>query len=290
MKISKNSRLKKPNHTSVAQRDNELIISTPAGKKTLSGEHTEISQLLITESDGETEFAEIVKHPNETNLAVAELLCEEGILYPVEQLEALDLTDSHRGLFETTLLSLPSKRRDTFAEDVCATNIDLRGYTGFTEHTIDRIGDIGWDIGLGPRKTESDIILFLEAETTSQRTRERVNEDWLEDDGVLVRIDLNSRSLEVGPILTPSSTACLDCLTTREEMNEAKPGFDYTSLDEGLPYDSNLVVHFGTRLLVQVATAQLPAGIGGRIRAVNPATLEFSQTRLFGVPGCESCE
>lgn len=290
MKISENTRLKAPNHTNAAQRDDELIISTPVGKKTLSGEHTEISRLLIAESDGETEFVDIVEQPNETNLAIAELLYEEGILYPAEQLEALNLSELYLGLFETILLSMPPSRRDTFAEDVCTTSIVVRGDTRLTEHTIERIGDIGWDIGFGTQGTEPDVILFLEAETTSRETRERVNQDWLAGDGVLIRLGLDSQSMELGPILTPDTSACLDCLTTREEINEAMPGFNYTALDEGLPYDSDLLIHYGTRLLVQTSTAQIPAGIGGRIKTINPATLAFSKMKLLGVPGCESCE
>jgi hypothetical protein len=290
VRISENTRLKTPNHTSISEQDDELIISTPAGKQTLSGEYVEISRLLISESDGETEFIDIVEQPNETNLAVAELLYEEGILYPVEQLEALTFTNPYRGLFETVLLSMAPERRDGFAEEIRSTTIEVRGNTKLIEHILNRIGDIGWDIDSGIKKTDPDIILFVETETTSQRIREQVNEDWIESDGVLLRIGLDSRSLEIGPILTPSSTACLKCLTTREEINDAKPEYDYTSLSKEIPYDSRLIVHFGVRLLVQVATAKLPAGLGGRIKTLNPATLGFSQTRLFGVPGCESCE
>jgi hypothetical protein len=286
--LSGSNQLKVPNQTRVAFNEGKLVISYPNGKKTLTGEHAEISKYIIEESDGSTELSEIVETMDGLKAAVAEVLYEAGIVYPKKLLEPLSLDNCQESVSESILLSLENSERQMFAADVTDTTVRIRGDDSIVADLHSALNPIGWDIDIGEEK-KPDVIVYIETDGVQKETRKAVNREWQKTDSVLIRAALDGRSVEIGPILTQAAQSCLECLTTREQINSTVPQLDFQSLAEGQTYEMRFIDHLVFQLLLQTVTRTIPASLTGRIKTINMATLDYSQSYLLGIPGCESC-
>lgn len=288
LKLTPNSKLKTPNHTQVAEIEGKLVVSSISGTKTLSGTHANLSREIISASDGTTELRQIPSGRDEEKVAIAEILCNDGLAYRSGLLDPLQLNEYQRSLFEDVVLSADADDREALLERVRAESIWFTGNRTVTERIRRDSESIGLDVVT--EHEDADIIVFCESGGDLVEKREDVNRKWIESDSVLVRAALDGLTFEVGPILTPSAQACLECLTTRESINDSRPDLAYKTVVMEPTYDIALLNHYLLRLIVQTAAEMLPSNISGRIVHVNGSTLEQQQSVLLGVPGCEVCE
>lgn len=284
--LSAQTCLKVPNNTRFAFHDDDLVLSGVTGTKTISGEHVCHAKSLLEAVDGETELGEIADGMGSTTAAVAEALCEEGVLYPAALLDPLGLDEQYVSLFESILLSLPRSERESFAADITSTTVRVRGDGTLVDEVGPKLRSIGWEVDTAGAPTDSDVILYLE---TDPGERAPVNREWLASTAVLVRIALDGDSIEVGPILTPSANACLDCLTRREEMNDVASDLGYQPLNPARTHGMGIVENVTLRLTAQAAAAALPPSFEGTIKTLRLSTLEYRESHLLAVPGCEGC-
>lgn len=288
VRLTPNSKLKTPNHTQVAEIEGKLVVSSVSGTKTLSGAHADLSREIISASDGTTELRQIPSGRDEEKVAIAEILCNDGLAYRSGLLDSLQLNEYQRSLFEDVVLSADAGDREALVERVRAESIWFTGNRTVTERIRRDAESIGLDVVT--EHEDADIIVFCESGGDLVEKREDVNRKWIESESVLVRAALDGLTFEVGPILTPSAQACLECLTTRESINDSRPDLAYETVVTEPTYDIALLNHYLLRLIVQTAAEMLPSNISGRIVHVNGSTLEQQQSVLLGVPGCEICE
>lgn len=289
--LTRQSHLRVPAHTQIAYVNDELVISNATGSKTLSGEHVTVVTAILEQCDGCTELGTIADQVDdkEAALAVAEVLCEQDIVYPMEYLSPFDLDDRHRSLFETVLLSLDTAERHSFAVTVRDTTIEMRGDQVVTKKLVDQLQCIEWNVTTETTDSEPDVMVFIETDATRAIKRETVNEDWLDSDAVLIRFGTFGTAVEVGPVLTPCSRACLKCLTTRREMNNATSDFEYDTIQQSLPYGTEFIEQTLTRLICQATFELIPAPLVGQLVSIDLSTLNQHRGNLLGIPGCEAC-
>ncbi|MBX0302702.1 hypothetical protein [Haloarcula salinisoli] len=284
--ITTESKLKVPNLTAMAEYEDDIVVSGITGTKTLSGGAARLSSEILDASDGETPLREVVPAIGDaaTAVAIAEALYEDGILYPVELLDPFDVDEGHRSLLESLLLGLDVTQRPAFASRVQETTIGLYGDPTVAEALREPLEAIGCSLD----DPDPDVMVFVETEST--RDRREVNRDWLDSEATLVRARLRGSTVEIGPLLTPSSDACLECLTTRAELNDAHQRLDYRSIVSASTYETAFCGHVLTRLALQAGLDRIPPELVGEIRRFDCRTFEHTSARLLGVPGCEACD
>jgi hypothetical protein len=286
MTITTDTRLKVPNLTAVAEHDGDIVVSGVSGTKTLSGDEARASSEILAASDGETPLREVVPAVGDeaTALAVAEILYADGLLYPTELLDPFDVDETHRSLLESLLVTLDVKRRSAFARRLQESSIGLYGDPTVSEALREPLGAIGCTLDT----TDPDVVVFVETEST--RDRPEVNREWLDTDATLIRARLRGSNVEIGPVLTPSSDACLACLTTRTELNEAHQRLDFRTTVPAPTYETAFCTHVLTRLTLQASLDRIPPALVGEIHRFDLRTFDHDTARLLGVPGCEACD
>jgi hypothetical protein len=257
-----------------------------AGTKTISGETATLSRDVIEASDGHTPLRDIFDTVGDeaTTLAIAEVLCGDDILYPAALLDAFDVEPHHYGLLESLLLAVERSDRAEFASAVQNLTVDVRGDRTVAAALREPLSAIGCPIN----DTDPDVLVFCER--PGGEDRESVNRAWLDSDATLVRARLSGASVSVGPVLTQSSPACLSCLTTREELNDAGERLNYRVVGDAPSYGTAFLAHVLTRLALQAGLGIIPAELVGHIVRLDVQTLDHGRARLLGVPGCEACD
>lgn len=284
--ITPETRLKLPNRTAIATYEDDIVVSGVADTKTISGETATLSRHVIEASDGQTPLRDIVDTVGDeaTTLAIAEALCGDDILYPAALLDPFDVESHHYGLLESLLLAVEQSERAEFASAVRNLTVDIRGEETVAAALRDPLSAIGCPID----DTDPDVLVFCEGPSGDER--EAVNHTWLDSDATLVRARLSGASVSVGPVLTQSSPACLACLTTREELNDAGERLNYHVVGDAPSYGTAFLTHVLTRLSLQAGLGVVPAELVGHIVRLNVQTLDHGRARLLGVPGCEACD
>lgn len=281
--------LQTPKNTRIASQEESLVVSGVFGTKTIRGAAVPIARALIEQCDGTTPLGDLVEGMDNAGTAVAEKLCEDGILYPISWLASLDPPVHHRSLFESVLLSTEADKRDTFAENILSQTIAIRGDEIATKQLASTFRKVGWTVDTDQASEAPDIILYAETTATKSSKRTSVNNAWLDSDSVLVRVASESDAIEVGPLLTTTANACLECLATREAMNTADNEFEYETVNPGSSYDFTAVEDLLLGLICRVAAGCLPPEMVGVIKRIDLQTLEQHESSLLGVPGCEYC-
>lgn len=282
--LSGSSILRRPSATRLGSTDDQLVVESAANTNTLSGESAAICRQIITASDGTTKLESIPTDAEPaTVVALAEELWSAGILYPETLFESLSFDDRYRSLFERTVLALPLDERQSFVDGLSETAVHVGGDTVLAEALLPKIDPVTWDAEI---KT-ADIVVFVDP--GSRADSERISRQWLDSDAVLIRLSLQGTALEVGPILTPASQSCLSCLTTRESINDMERQIEYESLDSSVTSERIILQQILARLVIQSAAELLPAPLIDRIITLDLRTLDRTQSRLFGVPGCDIC-
>lgn len=288
LSLTGDSVLAVPQGTSIAEHDGQVIVSGPVGHKTLSGKTAPLSRRVIEAADGSTRLdviADTIGGGDDGRIyAVADRLWEAGILYPTELLAPFDVDDAKRNLLESIVLSMDAERRWDVFRTLADESVALRGDSTLTGMVSGSVESMGMEVG-GP---SPDVIVY--AETEGSTDRGTVNRDWLDSEATLVRVGRDGTTVEIGPVLSPSSGACLECLTTRQELNGADRSLDYESVSGGVTYEARFIDHVVSRLVVQAALDLLPAPIAGQVFRYDLATLHSGLARLLGVPGCEACD
>lgn len=287
--LSTQTKLQLPTNTRITSHDASIVITSVAGSKTISGEHASVCASLLDGCDGATPLSELTDHPTEVTRAVAQGLYEAGIVYPTEFLAPLDLDDRFRGLFESILLSLDPSARESFADMVADTRIELRGDEFLVDRLLTSLRSVDWTVSSSDTLSEPDVILLAETPATSTDTRTAANRTWRQSDSVLVRVGLDGEELSVGPFLSPSAQACLECLTTREQMNDTRVEFDYETLNPGITPTTWVLQPIAVQMTTYAATSMIPPSLEGKITTLGIPTMEYRESRLLGVPGCETC-
>lgn len=287
--LSAQTKLQVPTNTRITSCDGDVVITGVHDTKTLSGDHVPVCDALVRACDGRTPLSEVIDYPDEDTRAVAQALYEEGILYPTELLEPLDLDERFRGLFESIMLCLEPAAWESFADDVKASKIEIHGEEYLAEQLQTALQALDWTVVSGNALEEPDVITFVETPTTSVSTRAAVNEEWCNSESILVRLGLDGERLSVGPIISPSAQACLDCLTTREQMNDAQAGVEYETINPGPTPTSWIFEPIAIQMTVYAATSMIPPSLEGIITTLEFPDLEHRESRLLGVPGCDSC-
>lgn len=287
--LSAQTKLQVPLNTRITSCDGDVVITGVHGAKTLSGDHASVCDALVRACDGRTPLSEVTDYPDDVTRAVAKALYEQGILYPTELLEPLNLDERFRGLFESIMLCLEPAARESFAEDVKASNIEIHGDEYLAEQLQTALQALDWTVVSGDTLEEPDVITFVEKPTTSVSTRTAVNEKWCASESILVRLGLNGEQLSVGPLLSPSAQVCLDCLTTREQMNDAQAEFGYEMINPGPSPTSWIFEPIAIQMTAYAATSMIPPSLEGIITTLGFPALEYRESRLLGVPGCDSC-
>ncbi|MDS0281439.1 TOMM precursor leader peptide-binding protein [Haloarcula onubensis] len=275
-----------PQGTAMAEYGDDIVVTGPTGTRTLSGEAARPSGDLLAASDGRTPLSEVVPTIGDeaTTLAVAERLVAAGLLYPVERLSAFDVDDVHRSLLEGLLLELDADRRPGFADRVQSLTVGRYGDAATTE----RLGESLAALGCTTSETDPDVVVFVESDAAADR--QTVNRAWLDSEATLVRAAVHGPEVEIGPVLSPSSESCLACLTTREELNDAGQQLSYRALNPASTYETAFCSHVLTQLALRAGLGRLPPELVGRLVRLDLRTLDYSDARLFGVPGCEACD
>jgi hypothetical protein len=165
----------------------------------------------------------------------------------------------------------------------------MRGDQVVTKKLVDQLQCIEWNVTTETTDSEPDVMIFIETDATRAIKRETVNEDWLDSDAVLIRFGTFGTAVEVGPVLTPCSRACLKCLTTRREMNNATSDFEYDTIQQSLPYGTEFIEQTLTRLICQATFELIPASLVGQLVSIDLSTLNQHRGNLLGIPGCEAC-
>ena len=173
--------------------------------------------------------------------------------------------------------------RQSLVDGLSETAVHVGGDTVLAEALLPKIDPVTWDAEI---KT-ADIVVFVDP--GSRADSERISRQWLDSDAVLIRLSLQGTALEVGPILTPASQSCLSCLTTRESINDMERQIEYESLDSSVTSERIILQQILARLVIQSAAELLPAPLIDRIITLDLRTLDRTQSRLFGVPGCDIC-
>lgn len=280
------TRLKAPNGTAIAAYEDDIVVAGVAGTKTISGETAPLSRHVIEASDGRTPLSEVVEAVGDeaTTLAIGEALCADDVVYPAELLDAFDVGDHHLGLLESLLLTVERGERPDFASRIRDLAVDVRGDPTVAASVRSPLDALGCDID----GTDPDVLVFCESRGTDDR--EAVNRAWLDSGATLVRARLAGPTIEVGPVLTQSAPACLACLTTREELNDAGQRLDYTVVGGRASYETEFLAAILTRLTLQAGLGVVPAELVGHIVRFDGQTLDQRRARLLGVPGCEVCD
>lgn len=284
--ITTDSTLKVPNGTVIAEYEGDIVVAGAFGTKTLSGESAQLSKAVLEASDGETPLGEVVPSIGDeaTTVAIATALAADGLVYPVELLDPFDVDEALRSLLESLLLSFDVTERPTFASRVQETVIGLYGDPTVSEALRQSLSAIGCHLD----DTDPDVMLFLETEST--RDRRAVNREWLDADATLIRASVRGQDIEIGPVLTPSSDACLACLTTRANLNDAPQRLDYRTIHPAKTYETAFCAHVLTRVTLQAALDRVPHALVGERHRFDCRTFEHDTARLLGVPGCEACD
>jgi hypothetical protein len=183
------------------------------------------------------------------------------------------------------LLSLPVESREGFVSTIESATVSLRGDQSVIDDVDLGLDTVEWSRGSYPEST--DVTVFLE--TPAVESRGAVNRDWLDSESVLLRLAIDGSTLEIGPVLTPSSDACLDCLTTRAAMNNAGQGIEYEWATGGKTGRIRFLEDLLTRFVVQTTLKQIQSRFVGTIVSVDLDTLETDSSRLLGIPGCDAC-
>jgi bacteriocin biosynthesis cyclodehydratase domain-containing protein len=96
--------------------------------------------------------------------------------------------------------------------------------------------------------------------------------------------------VEIGPVLTPSADACLECLTTRAELNDAHRRLDYQTIRPGRTFETAFATHLLTQVTLQAGLGRIPPALVGAIHRFDCRAFQHDSARLLGVPGCEACD
>lgn len=285
--LAPDSTLTTPKRTLIGAFEDSVVVTNTNTTKTISGAHSRLSKRILQGSDGETALREIPR-TNATVaqvVAAAEKLHGAGLLYVADQLSTLDCADRHLSLLESLLLSLPVESRGKLVSTIESATVALRGDQSVIDEFELGLDAIDWTRADCPQST--DVTVFLETPTVT--SREAVNRDWLDSESVLLRLAIDSTTVEAGPILTPSSEACLACLTTREEMNGARQQIAYDWARGGRTSEIEFLEDLVVRFVLQTVLKQIHSRFVGTIVSLDLATLDCNTSHLLGVPGCDAC-
>jgi hypothetical protein len=285
--LAPDSTLTTPKRTLIGEFEDSVVVSNTITTKTISGADSHLSERILRACDGETPLNEIPR-PDATDaqiVATAEKLLGAGLVYRTDQLSTLDCAERHHSLLESLLLSLSVESRDDFASKIESGTVALRGDQSVIDEFEFGLDAIDWTRADYPESP--DVTVFLETPTVA--SRDAVNRDWLGSESVLLRLALDGTTVEVGPVLTPSSDACLACLTTREEMNGTGQQIAYEWARGGRTTEIEFLEGLVVRFVLQTVLKQIQSRFVGTIVSVDLATLECNPSRLLGVPGCEAC-
>lgn len=283
VELDRSTRVVVPNGTAMADHDGDVVLTGVFGTKTLAGDSAPIAAAILDASDGETPLHDIDAADDATLVAVAELLVADGLAYPAAWLAGFDVDAAHRGLLESLLVAADVAERPSFASSVRELTVAVRGASTLTDAFEAPLSTIGCDLD----GTTPDVVLFGETPATDERAA--VNREWLDTDATLVRVSQAGTTTELGPVLSPSSAGCLDCLTTREEQNGAHTALAYRPLNDDPPYATRLCAHLGVELTLRAGLDLVPSSLAGRVQRFDAVSFEQQRARLLAVPGCESC-
>lgn len=265
-----------------------FVVETAAGRQTIRGHHAALAETILRQSDGSTKIDEIAKTADEHTLQVAEQLYQAGLAYPRKLLSSVTDECPYFSTLETELLKMNMTDHETFHDTISDAHIVFRPEKNIYTDVLNKLETVGWEIDTGNTSVTPDVTVYIEIGGTDEEERKRVNQRWRSSGTTLIRIGYNKGSVEFGPVMTPSSSACLRCLTTRESMNTASESVDFDSVQPTNRW-FQVVEHLLVRVLIQVVTGNISSWNQGQITIVDPSDLTSRRTQLFSLPGCSIC-
>lgn len=274
--------------TSVYKDNDKLTIINGAERIEIDGATSAITLEILREIGNGHTVREIEEGLGEKVVPqVIDFLYEEGVIYFKDELASIsDITVTTRLILESILVEKEPNEYTSLVSELQDKHVDIQYKDDNADTLVRRLTNIG--ITVEETNCAPDLIYYNE--NSSRNSWESINQRWLESESTLIRSYRGTNEFEIGPILSPSASSCLNCLYTRKEINEANEKKKYDFVSSGPTIGYNLFIDLVTYAILSTLTSTLPNFLSNTILYTMTPELETNTAQLFGLPKCEYCD
>ncbi|WP_253737265.1 hypothetical protein [Halohasta salina] len=265
--------------------DGEAVVRTPHAVKTLQGDHVEPVIELLAAMDGETAASDLIERVPAATAADVDLLYEHGLAYNADAIPT-GLDDACTGLLEPALTAIPPENHHAVPDRLGSKSVAIYGHRDSVLPVVDRLRTAGVSVTTDSTD-EPDVVLLSERLERSEAWAE-ANEQWAASESTLVKTRLTATGWRLGPVLTPTAPACLNCVYSRVDANKAG-GQLFTEAVAGDPPYARAYADTVTELLFRTLLGQVPRYLDEQFVVYDHDDQTTKTPRVFALPHCEVC-
>lgn len=272
--------------------DGEAVVRTPHTVKTLHGEAVDPVIELLAAMDGETARSELLEAVPAATAEHVDLLYEHGLAYNADAIPA-GLDDACAGLLEPVLPALPAASHHELPDRLGSKSVAIYGHREPISPVVDRLRAAGVSVTADPPAATADPtggpdVVFLSERLERSASWAEANERWAASESTLVKTRLTATGWRLGPVLTPTAPACLNCVYSRVDANKAG-GRLFTEAVTGDPPHRRAYADTVTELLFRTLLGQVPRYLDEQFVVYDHYDRTTETPRVFALPHCEVC-
>ena len=215
------------------------------------------------------------------------MLYEHDLIY-----DARAITDALRGancgrLIEPLLPAVPSEHHHEIPDQLAETTVSVFGQQDPISSVRSRLQAGGVTV-TDSSATDPDVILLSEQLERSE-SWSAANDRWMDAAATFVKIRLTATGWRLGPVLTPASTACLNCVYSRVDANRAG-GQLFSETVAGKPPHLRAYTDVVTELLFRTLLGEIPRYLDEQFVVYDQYEQTVQTPRVFALPNCEVCD
>lgn len=265
----------------------EAVVQTPHTVKTLQGEDIEATVALLAEMDGETAASELVEQVPGGTAEYIELLYEHTLAYDGRAIPPALKDGDCRRFLEPVLPSIAPSSHQEVPDLLGSLSVAVFGHHETLCPVSSRLRAAGVSV-TDRSEGEPDVIVLSEQLERSASWAE-ANELWAASESTLVRTRLTETGWRLGPVLTPTAPACLNCVYSRVDANKAG-GQLFTETVGGDPPHARAYTDTVTELLFGTLLGQVPRYVDEQYVVYDHYEQRVRTPRVFALPHCEVCD
>ena len=265
--------------------DGEAVVQTPHTVKTLQGPETEAIVGLLAQIDGDTPAGELVQQVPGATVEQIELLYEAALSYNAAAIPTGLRAEGCGQLLEPALSSISPARHPELPERLDSLSVAVFGHQESISPVVSRLRAAG--VSVDETAKEPDVV-FLSEHLERSESWTAANEQWAASEATLVKSRLTETGWRLGPVLSASAPACLNCLYNRVDANRAG-GQLFDETGGGDPPHLRAYTDTLTELLFGVLLGSVPRYLDEQLVVYDHYSQRTETPRVFGLPHCEVC-